>query len=157
MAQIQFQIDYDSNGKVIITSTIQQIDPGDKVTLVTATPQTALQWGIPSPFAPPADGKLYVLPMASSGSPALGVTTPVDMSKAVAQCGGVDTTGKFTPWGGSGGGFPGGGGTNRSGGGGGRRPSPSRVIIDTRPFLVGRGFPKIVSPDCWFFPFRAVK
>jgi hypothetical protein len=118
MAQIQYEIDY-SNGKVTITSKIQRLDPADEVLLVTATPNTALQFTGSSPFGAPATGKVYVLPKAGASSPALHVTKSIEMSKSVAQCGGVDSTGKFTAWGGKGGGFPGGGGTNRGAGGGG--------------------------------------
>ena len=119
MALIEFQIDLDSNGNTIITSTIKRIDAGDEIRLMTATPGAALQWSPDSPFAPPHADKLFVLPRAGAGSVALEVTKPLDFSTSLAQCGSADGTGNFAPWGGSSGGFPGGGGSNRSVGSGG--------------------------------------
>src|SRR5579871_3676243 len=112
MALIEYKIDRDINGNITIASTVLRIDPGDEIRLITTTPEAALEFSIDSPFSAPAAEKVYILPRADSASSTLKVTRSIDLLKGVAQCGGADSAGNFTAWGGSSGGFPGTGGTN---------------------------------------------
>jgi hypothetical protein len=111
VARIQFQINRDSSGKVTVAGSIQRIDPGDEIVMVTGTPGTALQWVADSPFAAPAAGKVFVLQQTNASQHPLRATKSIDMSQNVARCGETDSAGNFTPWS-QGAGFPGIGTTN---------------------------------------------
>jgi hypothetical protein len=111
MARIQYQINRDSSGNITVVGSIQRIDPGDEIVMVTGTPGTALQWVADSPFADPAAGKVFVLHQADASQHPLRATRAIDMSQSVATCGETDGSGNFTPWS-QGAGFPGIGTTN---------------------------------------------
>jgi hypothetical protein len=107
MALIEYKINLDGSGKVVVTSIIRRLDPGDEILVVTETPNAALQWKASSPFASPAAEEIYVLPQASASGQPLQVTRAIDLSQELAQCGEGDGKGNFVPWLQSGGGFPG--------------------------------------------------
>jgi hypothetical protein len=106
MALIEFKIDRDATGKTVIVSTVRRMDPGDEIVLITDTPGTALQWHVGSPFAEPAAGDVYPVPMSSDAAPPMLITKVIDMSQEVAQCGNGGGDVGFEAWPGGGGGFP---------------------------------------------------
>lgn len=107
MARIEYRINQDPSGNVTVVSTIERLDPGDEILLVTTTGNAALQWIGESPFAPPADGKVFLLPHTDGSPEPLQVLKSVDMSAGVAQCGESDSGGNFRPWKQGQAGFPG--------------------------------------------------
>jgi hypothetical protein len=106
MAQIEFRINLDGNGNVTIVPTIERLDPGDRIHLVTDTPNAALRWNGDSPFLAPAAGKVTLLTPSDSPRQTLEIARPTDMSKPLAQCGEGRNDGSFTSWPQVGGGFP---------------------------------------------------
>jgi hypothetical protein len=117
MALIEFRIDLDGNNNVTIVSTVQRIDPGDEIVMITSTANAALQFNADSPFAAPAAEKILLLPQGESRMP-LQVARSIDLSQEVALCGTADSEGNFNAWT-QGAGFPGNGPIhNQSAGGG---------------------------------------
>jgi hypothetical protein len=111
MAQIEYLIDL-TNGVVTITPTIRRLDPGDEIHLITTTPNAALRWDAESPFLTPAEESVLLLRQKDSPAQALTPSKPIDLSKALGQCGETDGSGgNFTPWV-NGAGFPIGTSTN---------------------------------------------
>ena len=66
MALIDCKIDKDANGQTTVSYTVQRIDPGDELNLITETPNAALRWSHDLPFGPAQAGEVYVLPHSST-------------------------------------------------------------------------------------------
>jgi hypothetical protein len=98
MAQIEFRINLDGNGNLTIVPTIERLDPGDRIHLVTDTPNAALRWNGDSPFLPPAADNVLLLTPASGPRQALEIARPTDMSQSLAQCGEKREDGSFSVW-----------------------------------------------------------
>lgn len=109
MALIEYAINRDPNGDVTVVGTIRRIDPGDQLILTSGAADTALQWDAESPFAAPAAGKIF--PLVSGSAVPVQVVAPMDLTKALAQCGSQHSDGTFIAWKQGVSGFPNPGGT----------------------------------------------
>jgi hypothetical protein len=104
MALIDCKIDKDANGKTTVTYTVQRIDPGDELNLITDTPNAALRWKNDFPFDSGKAGEVYPLPHVSADPKPFKVMKLMPLSSAVAECGEQDGGNLFQPWAGAG--FP---------------------------------------------------
>ena len=105
MAQIEFRIDKDDTGKVVIAARVLRLDPGDEIHLATDTPNAALQFNGESPFLAPDTAKVYMLPGVDAPRRALKPAKAIDMSLSLALCGVSFGDGQFAAWS-TGAGFP---------------------------------------------------
>jgi hypothetical protein len=104
MALIGCKIDKDANGRTTVTYSVQRIDPGDELNLISDTTNAALKWNSGVPLAAARAGEVYPLPHVNAAAKPFKVTEPMSLSSAVAECGEQGDDNVFKPWAGDG--FP---------------------------------------------------
>jgi hypothetical protein len=104
MAQIDCKIDKDANGITTVSYTVQRIDLGDELNLITDTPNAALRWNGNLPFDSVQAGEVYPLPHVSASPKTFKVMKAMPLSSPVAECGEQEGDNLFEPWAGAG--FP---------------------------------------------------
>ena len=108
MAVIRYSINKDANGNAVVVRDVLHMGPGDEVTFVSDTPNTAVRCTGPSPFTSLSAGDVYKLSGTKADGEHLLVAKPLS-SSVQWECGEVDAAGNFKPWPGAGPGFPGSG------------------------------------------------